>query len=196
VRAGERVQQLRERQRRLASGAPVTGDDVVAAKAHAAAAREHLMVSLGHVRTAMQRVLTFIRAKRAGAGDGSRGRAPVRARLPMVWVRGDVLPELTPREREVAVLVSEGLPNKDIARALVISRRTAEGHVENILSKLGLTSRAQIAAWVTRSQHFREGRSDRGPRSVRRGPAEPRRHRGGGAVPATAGDDTGKEPPR
>ncbi|MEU1208371.1 protein kinase [Nocardia sp. NPDC005825] len=55
---------------------------------------------------------------------------------------------LTKREREVADLVAEGLTNKQIATRLVISQRTAQGHVEHILTKLGFTSRAQIAAWV------------------------------------------------
>jgi DNA-binding CsgD family transcriptional regulator len=55
---------------------------------------------------------------------------------------------LTRRELEIAELVAEGLPNKEIASRLTIARRTAEGHVENILAKLGFTSRAQIAAWV------------------------------------------------
>ncbi|WP_273700052.1 LuxR C-terminal-related transcriptional regulator [Actinomadura graeca] len=58
-------------------------------------------------------------------------------------------PELTPREREVARLVAQGMTNKRIAAALVIAPRTAEGHVEHILTKLGFTSRAQIAAWYT-----------------------------------------------
>jgi predicted ATPase/DNA-binding CsgD family transcriptional regulator len=57
--------------------------------------------------------------------------------------------KLTPRERQVADLVAEGMSNKDIAARLVIAQRTAEGHVENVLVKLGFTSRAQIAAWVT-----------------------------------------------
>jgi non-specific serine/threonine protein kinase len=56
--------------------------------------------------------------------------------------------ELTPREGEIAALVAEGLSNRDIASKLVISQRTAETHVEHILTKLGFTSRAQIAAWV------------------------------------------------
>ncbi|MGW5388123.1 protein kinase domain-containing protein [Nocardia sp. NPDC003963] len=55
---------------------------------------------------------------------------------------------LTKREDEVAQLVAEGLTNKAIANRLVISQRTAQGHVEHILTKLGFTSRAQIAAWV------------------------------------------------
>jgi DNA-binding CsgD family transcriptional regulator len=57
-------------------------------------------------------------------------------------------PQLTRREQEVAGLVAAGLSNKDIASRLVISQRTAEGHIEHILTKLGFNSRAQIAAWV------------------------------------------------
>jgi predicted ATPase/DNA-binding CsgD family transcriptional regulator len=56
--------------------------------------------------------------------------------------------ELTPRESEIAGLVAQGLSNRDIASRLVISQRTAETHVEHILTKLGFTSRTQIAAWV------------------------------------------------
>jgi predicted ATPase/DNA-binding CsgD family transcriptional regulator len=56
---------------------------------------------------------------------------------------------LTRRETEIAELVAEGLSNPQIAKRLVISVRTAQGHVENILRKLGFTSRAMIAAWVT-----------------------------------------------
>ncbi|MFJ8107157.1 ATP-binding protein [Streptomyces sp. NPDC096132] len=56
---------------------------------------------------------------------------------------------LTRREAQVAELVAEGLANQQIADRLVIARRTAEGHVERILSKLGFSNRSQIAAWVT-----------------------------------------------
>jgi predicted ATPase/DNA-binding CsgD family transcriptional regulator len=56
--------------------------------------------------------------------------------------------DLTAREFEIAGLVAQGLSNKEIASALVISQRTAETHVEHILTKLGFSSRAQIAAWV------------------------------------------------
>ncbi|MFF0005901.1 ATP-binding protein [Streptomyces tibetensis] len=56
---------------------------------------------------------------------------------------------LTRRESEVAQLVAEGLANQQIADRLVIARRTAEGHVERILGKLGFSNRSQIAAWVT-----------------------------------------------
>jgi DNA-binding NarL/FixJ family response regulator len=55
---------------------------------------------------------------------------------------------LTSREQEIAVLLAQGLSNKDIAKTLVIAQRTAETHVANILAKLGLTSRSQVAAWI------------------------------------------------
>lgn len=55
---------------------------------------------------------------------------------------------LTARQREVAQMVAEGMSNKDIAAKLVISLRTAEGHVEAILTKLGFNARTQIANWV------------------------------------------------
>jgi len=59
---------------------------------------------------------------------------------------------LTPREQQIAELVAMGLSNKEIAARLVIATRTAEGHVERVLVKLGFTSRAQIAAWVAERQ--------------------------------------------
>ncbi|HSK91801.1 MAG TPA: LuxR C-terminal-related transcriptional regulator [Euzebyales bacterium] len=56
---------------------------------------------------------------------------------------------LSRREDEVAALVAEGLTDREIASRLVISQRTAESHVQHILSKLGFRSRTQIATWVT-----------------------------------------------
>lgn len=55
---------------------------------------------------------------------------------------------LTAREREVAVLLAEGKTSRQITDALVVSERTAEAHVSNILRKLGFSSRIQIAVWV------------------------------------------------
>ena len=56
---------------------------------------------------------------------------------------------LTPREREVALLVSRGLTNGGIADELFISTKTASVHVSNILAKLSMASRTEIAGWVT-----------------------------------------------
>lgn len=55
---------------------------------------------------------------------------------------------LTPREWEVAVLVTRGCSNRQIAEELVLSERTVDTHVSHILYKLRLRARAQIAAWV------------------------------------------------
>ena len=55
---------------------------------------------------------------------------------------------LTRREREVAALLAQGISNRAIADALVVSERTVEKHAENIMSKLGFSSRAQVAVWA------------------------------------------------
>jgi DNA-binding CsgD family transcriptional regulator len=55
---------------------------------------------------------------------------------------------LTRREGEIAVLVSQGLTNRQIGAVAHISERTVETHVLHIMDKLGFASRAQIAAWV------------------------------------------------
>lgn len=59
---------------------------------------------------------------------------------------------LTRREQQVAELVAAGMTNKAVATKLVISQRTAQGHVEHILQKLGFRSRAQIAAWFVEQE--------------------------------------------
>jgi DNA-binding NarL/FixJ family response regulator len=55
---------------------------------------------------------------------------------------------LTRREREVITLIARGYSNRAIAEALVISEKTAEIHVSNILGKLGVASRTQAAAYA------------------------------------------------
>jgi DNA-binding NarL/FixJ family response regulator len=55
---------------------------------------------------------------------------------------------LTPRERDVVILIAEGGTNRQIARQLGVTERTARTHVSNILAKLGLASRTQAAMWA------------------------------------------------
>ncbi len=75
------------------------------------------------------------------------GEAVVSSQRPHSSQSGQPSVRLTTREREVAALVAEGLTNRQIATRLTISPRTAQGHVEHLLTKLGFNSRAQIAAW-------------------------------------------------
>jgi DNA-binding NarL/FixJ family response regulator len=60
---------------------------------------------------------------------------------------------LRQREADVARLVADGLSNKEIGGRLFISERTVESHVRSIMNKLGFNSRAQIAGWMTTSDH-------------------------------------------
>jgi non-specific serine/threonine protein kinase len=64
---------------------------------------------------------------------------------------------LTRREREVSELVAEGLTNREIAARLVISVRTAEKHVDNVIRKLGASNRTQVAARVAGARVDSEG---------------------------------------
>ncbi|HXW44286.1 MAG TPA: LuxR C-terminal-related transcriptional regulator, partial [Streptosporangiaceae bacterium] len=85
----------------------------------------------------------------AAAGAQRLGMAPFSQRIERLCARlaaAGPLP-LSPREREVARLVGQGLTNRQIAAALYISERTAQNHVQHILTKLGFANRSQIAVW-------------------------------------------------
>jgi predicted ATPase/DNA-binding CsgD family transcriptional regulator len=71
------------------------------------------------------------------AADSERRRGP-----------GESIHGLTPRERDVAVRIARGLTNRQMAAELALADRTVDVHVSNILGKLQMTSRAQVAAWV------------------------------------------------
>lgn len=64
---------------------------------------------------------------------------------------------LTPRERQVAELIAEGLTNKAIAKALVLSPRTVDGYVERLFTKLEVGNRAQVAGWVHEHRTAQDG---------------------------------------
>jgi len=85
---------------------------------------------------------------------------------PVVADESDSRVPLTPRELEVARLVAQGFSNRQIAQTLVVALPTAERHMANILHKLDLVSRAQVAVWATRN-----GTSERTPKAWPRGEA-------------------------
>jgi non-specific serine/threonine protein kinase len=70
---------------------------------------------------------------------------------------GEKRNELSIRESEVAALVGQGKSNGEIADDLVVSKRTVEKHIANILSKLGFTQRAQIVRWAIETGLVRSG---------------------------------------
>jgi len=68
---------------------------------------------------------------------------------PEIGTRTATYDPLSVREIELATLIAQGLSNRQIADQLVISVHTVERHVSNILGKLALSSRSQIAVWMT-----------------------------------------------
>lgn len=71
-----------------------------------------------------------------------------RLRAPTAEARNPELESLTPRERETLAWLSRGASNKEIARALDLAESTVKVHVQNILRKLGLSSRVQAAVYA------------------------------------------------
>ncbi len=90
----------------------------------------------------------------------SRGEAPItpRAAMALLADRRERAPgvDLTGREREVLLLVVEGLANKQIARRLGISEKTVKGHLTNLFQRIGVTDRTQAALWAERNKGFRD----------------------------------------
>lgn len=75
--------------------------------------------------------------------------------------QSDILDSMTQREREVAALLAEGHSNRAIAEQLVVSQSTARFHVSNILRKLGLNSRAEVARLLHSALTSKTPRNDR-----------------------------------
>ena len=89
----------------------------------------------------------------AALGAAELGMEPLRSRATNAFAALMSRPSpLTSRELEVAALVAEGMTNKEVATRLRLSVRTAENHLLNVMNKLGLDNRAQVAAWYARSQ--------------------------------------------
>jgi DNA-binding NarL/FixJ family response regulator len=89
-----------------------------------------------------------------GIRAAARGEAPLdpRAASALIAERTSVKsePELSPREREVLVLVASGKPNKQVARRLGISEKTVKSHLTNIFQRIGVEDRTQAALWAER----------------------------------------------
>ncbi len=139
-----------------------------------AAAAEHLRATLGAVPLPSERarLAPYVAAARQHLGQRTYGAvwaaalsAPLEATLTeargliqalvgdrVSEARTDAAPkgELSPREREVATLVTRGLSNREISAELVVSGKTAEAHINHILNKLGFSNRVQIATWGMR----------------------------------------------
>lgn len=139
-------------------------DDAVADLEHAAKACA-VCGAAGFLAEA-QYELAAVLARRARAGDSARARhlatdcakQATSLGMPPIAAKAAHLIEhidqqssttLSPREREVAELVAQGLTNREIAARLYLSERTAENHVQHILTKLDLPNRSQIAMWIS-----------------------------------------------
>ena len=133
-----------ERATRAAIGAVVLGDlsrfehDIAAARSAMGEARFEVVTAEGWA-LALDEAIAY--------GLSNDDTDVLEARTPAARLPGPAGP-LTAREREVAALVAHGRTNLAIAHELVISERTVEKHVANMLAKLELTSRAQLAVWV------------------------------------------------
>jgi non-specific serine/threonine protein kinase len=126
-------------------GQPLLGFAVYADFHRECVSRVRAILGESAFRAAFDAGLRLPLAKAIGAALGKLAPAPTIAVPPAVRAEPD---PLTRRERQVAELISRGLSNKEIAHELLIARRTADCHVEHILTKLGFSSRTQIASWV------------------------------------------------
>jgi DNA-binding NarL/FixJ family response regulator len=107
-----------------------------------------VLLAEGRAMTADGAVRYAISAGGPAQPDGGNGSGVARVPMPADGGSAGVPSALTPREREVAAMIARGLTNRGIADELVISQATVARHVANILTKLGFSSRAQVAAWM------------------------------------------------
>ena len=89
-----------------------------------------------------------------GIHTAARGESPLDPRAARTMLGAQRAPDpldvLTDREREVLVLVAEGLPNKQIGRRLEISEKTVKAHLTSIFRAIGVTDRMQAGLWARR----------------------------------------------
>lgn len=90
----------------------------------------------------------------SGIRDLARGGSPIDptvARILLSQPPATTPVQLTDREREVLLMVRDGLPNKSIARRLGIAERTVKSHMTHIFERLGVSDRTQAAIWAERN---------------------------------------------
>lgn len=118
----------------------------------------------GGTRLSLQQVVAYA-LREEGSTEPRTGPEPAGLRM------------LTRREQQVAELLAQGMSNKQIAHNLIIAQRTAESHVESILTKLGFSSRAQVATWFIEQVSKNTGENvtrHRQPRQPRQNTRRPR----------------------
>jgi DNA-binding NarL/FixJ family response regulator len=106
-----------------------------------------IAIWLGHGLLAIGLAILAVLLTRVVAGVVLRDRPRAPAAFTAALPQGQWYAPLTRREADVAVLIRDST-NKEIAERLVLSERTIDNHVANIMNKLDLHHRAQIAAWV------------------------------------------------
>ena len=132
-------------------------DRALAAHAHSSRLPDRARTELAHgehLRRSRRRVDARVHLRAAlqtfdelGARAwAERARQELRASGETVRRRDDVATALTPQELQVAALVREGLPNRDVAARLFVSPRTVDFHLRNVFTKLGVSSRTELAA--------------------------------------------------
>jgi predicted ATPase/DNA-binding CsgD family transcriptional regulator len=115
---------------------------------HSERCRRNVVAALGDAR------FSALVDRGLGLGTGVLDRSAQSARTTPARDEGLVL---TPRERQVAELIADGLTNKAIAKALVLSPRTVDGYVERLFAKLEVGNRAQVAGWVHQHRVAQDG---------------------------------------
>ena len=135
--------------------AAVEANDRAGCPPFAATARYQLARVLARRRRPGDREEAAALAVSAASQADRLGMAPLHRRAGELSrsLAGNQAGPLTPREREIAVLVADGLTDRQIAAVTHLSERTAENHVAHIRTKLGFASRAQIAAWIAGGHH-------------------------------------------
>ena len=104
-----------------------------------------------------QAALAYRRQDLRGSALGCAARAEALAEqcgadTPILRQAREPLP-LTDREREIVLLIGQGLSNRDVADRLTLSVRTVEGHIYKAMSKTGTASREELAALLSRRTH-------------------------------------------